>query len=381
MSRRAGAVKQEAPTIFFSPASVPPPHVSLPTSVSVHQTPTVKRVETVCSAPYQQGGGQPQRSYVSHSLFRENQELSDDSRGVLCMHCVHPFSGHAVRLPLDYRPETKQYVVFGTFCSVACAKRYAIEHPNYNTPHLMTNLGQMAREMGFLKPILPAPPQMRLRVFGGDLSIEQFRNVSPSGIQVVAHHAPFITWSMVFEERRRVPLVHGGDVDNKEKEEEKDTFPGINLPISHQPPVPEERWQVRGLRVPDTPAQSDQAGMDTDVYQPAPAMYLAFLDQRKQQDGAGTATAKTEASSSSSVAAAASTSPDKTRGSTMKNTGSTKRQKTTAKTATTTAKSKVTKTSTADVKVPVVKTAPVDPKRGSLRAFMKQRNKPLTTDS
>lgn len=104
-----------------------------------------------------------------------------------CWHCVHEFEGDAIGLPEKFHNNT--FHVFGIFCSFNCALKY-----NYNMNdtkiwtrtsllHMMYNQYYEQQDENEDKEITahkiqPAPPREQLTVFGGSMTIEQFRNSS-----------------------------------------------------------------------------------------------------------------------------------------------------------------------------------------------------------
>jgi hypothetical protein len=311
-SRRAGADKDVKGSLFLSD--------------------DVKRLEVVCSAPYQQGPHDPQKTYITHPTFRE-QPVEEAPKEVWCFHCLHLFPG-------------KPFIFHGYFCSPPCGKRYFIEHPDFNTPNILMLLSQHAREnWGWKGFVPPAEPQIRLKVLGGDLPIKEFREKTLQGITTVVHKPPFITCAMVFEERRKLQSESGGAIP-------------VMAPMATVASG-EERQQIRGLRIPSEPTVPDQQSMEFDVYEPMPAMYDQFLDQKK-----------TEPPASKEVPKTPNPANPPTRGSTMKApTVKRPRKNKNAEPA----PEKITKTSSSNVQVEIPKVASSDVKRGSLRAFMKQR--------
>jgi len=324
--------------------------LSSPTSI----LPPVKRLEVICSAPYQQTPDQLSKRYVSHPLYCEGSEIKQwpTATSLPCYHCLDGFTSAPFFLPTDYRAERGEYVGYGIFCSPSCVKRYAIEHSTYNTPNQLTYLAQFCREMGIKETVIPAPPQIRLKRLGGDLDTEAFRGMAKQGIQVITQHAPFITWAMVFEERRRQEMP----TDSKDTSTVAtvESFPGIL-----QKPD-EERWQIRGLRAPTEPLVVDNGIMDMDVCQPLAPAYDQFLEQKKLLPVAATTVAKTAPL------------VEVQRGSTMKATTTKRKGRVTGTVVTNNNTAKKTKTSTNELPL-VPKQPSLDVKRGSLRAFMKQR--------
>ncbi len=351
MSRRAGA-------------SVAKPTDAAPSPFIDGKDPkvrTVRRLELVCSLPYQQTPEQLQKSYVLHPLFRETTLYTFPARTDLhCYHCVHPFETPPLFLPIEYRPERREYVGFGVFCSPGCAKRYAIERPTFNTPNQMTHIAQLAREMGVTNPVCPAPPQLRLKIFGGDLSIDEFRAMSQQGVSVILHVPPFVTHAMVFEQRR--------------KAQQTTVDPVASVDDAPQPIVlhkardegADDRWKVKGLTMPLEPTMGDTTAMEMD-HQPLEPAYLKYMEEKRKEGPKAADAAQSILNPSAPSTAAAATAPVK--GSVMKRQGGKQSRANKPNAA------KATKTITDGVVLPSSTSGTSKPnndaKRGSLRAFMK----------
>ena len=96
------------------------------------------------------------------------------------MWCCHPFSGPPVAIP---RWQTKgDFYVSGNYCSYSCASSHL-----FNTISLDTNdkweqysllhlLRKTILNIDITEKIPLAPPRDTLRIFGGHLSIKEFRN-------------------------------------------------------------------------------------------------------------------------------------------------------------------------------------------------------------
>lgn len=97
---------------------------------------------------------------------------------VCCWHCCHPFEGPPVPLPTSYDSRLDAFGVVGTFCSFSCAKAYNYDSNKTHvaTMHLITLLRK--RATGVVGGIVPAPPRRMLQMFGGPMSIEEFRAAS-----------------------------------------------------------------------------------------------------------------------------------------------------------------------------------------------------------
>lgn len=100
------------------------------------------------------------------------------STGVWCWWCCHPFDGVPIPLPVGYNEGTDVFDVRGVFCCWGCVKAYNHEHNGYRygiVENLITLLHK--RLMGRIERIKSSPPRCALAVFGGPLTIDQFRNV------------------------------------------------------------------------------------------------------------------------------------------------------------------------------------------------------------
>ena len=96
---------------------------------------------------------------------------------VYCWWCCHPFSGPPCALPCDYKNDT--FKVFGIFCSPECAAAY-----NFDDTQSGCDIWERYSLLNFLYrkiyndnniKIKLAPPRQTLKIFGGHLSIKEFR--------------------------------------------------------------------------------------------------------------------------------------------------------------------------------------------------------------
>ena len=115
-----------------------------------------------------------------HPLYAFSEALSwppENWESVCCWHCCHRCPQEPVPLPQTRDRRTGNFAVFGVFCSWPCAKQYLHEHQTWGSGERTLLLEEMAR-CAFEytgPPILSAPARHRLKMFGGDLSIEDFR--------------------------------------------------------------------------------------------------------------------------------------------------------------------------------------------------------------
>lgn len=93
--------------------------------------------------------------------------------GLLCYHCCECLGdGNVYHMPISYN--NNKYEVQGNYCSLECMKAYNA-HLNDTYKNMRF---QLISKMYNLQDcnIKMAPPRESLRRFGGNLSIEEFRN-------------------------------------------------------------------------------------------------------------------------------------------------------------------------------------------------------------
>ena len=95
----------------------------------------------------------------------------------VCWYCCHPFKGDALRLPYKYDDRRNIFHTMGYFCSWGCMKTYNIESNSHNAGIVGTNITLMKkRQTGKLGNIKAAPNKYALKMFGGDMSITEFKS-------------------------------------------------------------------------------------------------------------------------------------------------------------------------------------------------------------
>jgi len=96
---------------------------------------------------------------------------------VWCWWCCHPFEGKFLEMPYKHDERRNKFYTAGHFCSWSCMKTYAIDKYGCNRGGLICGNMVMMRRQIFNKigTIKRAPHRERLDVFGGDLTIEKFR--------------------------------------------------------------------------------------------------------------------------------------------------------------------------------------------------------------
>ena len=97
-----------------------------------------------------------------------------------CWWCCHSFEGNPLSMPFKYDDRRNKFYTTGNYCSWSCVKSHALERYGCTVgSRINGNVVMMRKKMyNQIGPVKPAPSRYRLIVFGGDLSIEQFRENS-----------------------------------------------------------------------------------------------------------------------------------------------------------------------------------------------------------
>ena len=107
---------------------------------------------------------------IDNDIFKWKEKTD-----IHCWWCVHPFDNPPFGLPIKY--ENNRYEVQGCFCSLNCAKAYNLKENNYRTSEINSLIEDFRRELFGINtlPVLIAPPRQTLTIFGGYMSINDFR--------------------------------------------------------------------------------------------------------------------------------------------------------------------------------------------------------------
>ena len=110
-----------------------------------------------------------------------------------CFWCCHPFPWVASVLPISYDAYENMYTCEGHYCSPECAMAGLYADPSLSDTTRWSRhalLVDLYRSLYTSRELTPAPPRATLRLFGGPLDIEQFRQYTASSEDMVAVHLP-----------------------------------------------------------------------------------------------------------------------------------------------------------------------------------------------
>lgn len=98
----------------------------------------------------------------------------------VCWWCCYPFDWESIHFP--YALKSNVFLTTGHFCSWGCMKAYAIDKGKMDACELIMLMRK--RVEGKMTPVQKAPSKYCLEMFGGDVSIEQFRNGIPVHVHI-----------------------------------------------------------------------------------------------------------------------------------------------------------------------------------------------------
>jgi hypothetical protein len=110
--------------------------------------------------------------------FKEanNRNKWPESTSIYCWWCCSPFNNVPCALPL--RKKNDEYIVSGCFCSPECAAAWNFDNSDSEERWERNSLLNVIYKKVFENKninIKPAPPRQSLKIFGGNLTIEEFR--------------------------------------------------------------------------------------------------------------------------------------------------------------------------------------------------------------
>lgn len=216
------------------------------------------------------------------------------STTIACWHCCHKFDTCAIYAP-HAQLEDGTFAVYGNFCSLACCKTYIMEKNAFSCSMQLLLLARIARDVHSIFDFIePAPPRVCLQLFGGDLTIDDFRAKSRDCISIYTVEPPFVSHVIMTEQTSRHgsgTRKGGGDVEEVQlqfyPESEGDDDEGLlsdeeggGGEIENEIANPEHNftWDVKGLKRPQTPLILPRAPGNSDQ----PSLLEKYVQSRTE---------------------------------------------------------------------------------------------------
>jgi len=119
---------------------------------------------------------------------------------ISCYWCCHSFSTPPFGVPVKYVHE--KFHVYGCFCSLECAAAY-----NLDTCGIVDEVWErhqliqvLSRRIGGPNIVKPAPSRLVLKMFGGYMDVEEFRDFCHTGKIININFPPMMTLTQQIEE-------------------------------------------------------------------------------------------------------------------------------------------------------------------------------------
>jgi hypothetical protein len=116
---------------------------------------------------------------VIHGIVAKIHQQTEYPAGTACFWCCHTFSWKPIVIPTHYDVYTNQYNAEGHFCSPECA--LSTVYTDHNLTSSQRWLRQSLLNSMYGREVSRAPDKRVLRLFGGTLSIEQYRRYVKEG--------------------------------------------------------------------------------------------------------------------------------------------------------------------------------------------------------
>uniref|UniRef100_A0A6C0M2H4 MYM-type domain-containing protein n=1 Tax=viral metagenome TaxID=1070528 RepID=A0A6C0M2H4_9ZZZZ len=174
---------QEAPVVFSLRLPVEE-HAPTPAELSTNYSEILSAVET----------SKVSERFNTETLKDIFQRVKSPTySGAACFWCCHGFSWKPCVLPISYDAFENMYQCEGHFCSPECGLAYL-----YGDVHVSDTtrwsrhalLVDLYRVLYSAKELTPAPNRSVLRMFGGPLNIEQFREYLTTSDELVSVQLP-----------------------------------------------------------------------------------------------------------------------------------------------------------------------------------------------
>jgi hypothetical protein len=125
-------------------------------------------------------------------IFRRTKSPTYSS-SVACFWCCHPFSWTPSMIPVSYDAYENVHTCEGHYCSPECALASLYADPALSDTARWARhalLADLYRSLYTTRELVPAPSRTVLRLFGGPLDIEQFREYVSASEDIVTVQMP-----------------------------------------------------------------------------------------------------------------------------------------------------------------------------------------------
>lgn len=125
-----------------------------------------------------------------------------------CYWCCHKFNNTPFGIPVKYVNE--RFHVYGCFCSLECCAAYNVDSKDAADDiwERASLINMLARRLGYKNYVKPAPSKLALKIFGGHMEIDEFRDYCKSNRIINLNFPPMLTLTQQIEE------INEADINN-----------------------------------------------------------------------------------------------------------------------------------------------------------------------
>lgn len=109
---------------------------------------------------------------------------------ICCFWCCHPFDHRPIGMPVRHIKMKERYFLQGVYCSWACVNAANRDQKDFRMVQRSGMIYELARRWHGVSARRTAPPRLALKMFGGTMSIEEFR--SPPEKEYVVQTPPVL---------------------------------------------------------------------------------------------------------------------------------------------------------------------------------------------
>lgn len=151
-------------------------------------------------------------AYEPSNVFTNDLELIDNNVDVkrsVCFWCCHPITNFSCGMPISYNSDTDHFKTYGVFCSFQCANahNFNINSKSDKAWNVNQMINDMARRYGIIEQIKPAPSRFHTEMFGGPLTIEEFRMAHQNNERAIIENIPPMSSVVVGMERLNISYI------------------------------------------------------------------------------------------------------------------------------------------------------------------------------
>lgn len=191
------------------------------------------------------------------SVLRETVEnkIIAEKTNIFCWWCCHQFDDFPVCAPVKYDTLKEIFKVKGCFCSFNCSKAYMMNERNPST--YLTSC-YTKRLLGYIPDVSPAPSRYVLKMFGGPLSIEEYRSTFTKMSSVSFNIYPMVYFptQVEFRNKRQGPVNDFSSMSRKEEsknisaeDNDKINFSSQNSSVKKSRVITKQNIEVSASRV------------------------------------------------------------------------------------------------------------------------------------